>query len=232
MIALGSPLSIAAMSAGGAAGLQVSQLANGGAGTESSPITETTTASIAIESGALIEVDIHTYPETAPDAVDFTITGLGLTFAQQYSVASSQYAQTLRYRAEAPADASGTLTLTADVNVSYIIYAVKQWTGQLQGNNGADAYIQTNGANSTNSTTLSAFASDSNQASATFVGTYFPTQSGTVDDSLTELAAFSYIPDVDYRMVTATGPDDSPYSITWANTPYQWAVMASEIAAG
>ena len=214
-----------------AAGLQVEQLTNGGAGTESVPITETTTASISVTAGALIEIDIHTYPGTAPDAIAFTITGLGLTFAEEHSVASSTYDQTVKYRAEVPSDASGTLTITADASVSYIVYAVKQWTGQVQGNNGADAFIQTSGARNTNSTTLSALASESNMVSATFVGTYFPAQAGTVDGDLTELAAFSYIPDVDYRMVTATGPDDSPYSITWDNTPYQWAVMASEIAA-
>lgn len=232
MIAFGSPLAIAAMSGGGGvAGLQVTQLTNGGAGTESVPITATTTASVSIDAGALIELDIYTYPGSAPDAVDFTISGLGLTFAQEHSVVSSQYDQALRYRAESSAGASGTLTITADANVSYIIYAVKQWTGQVQGNNGADAYVQTSGAKGANTTSLSALASDDNRVSATFVGSYFPSQSGTVDGDLTELSAFSYVPDVDYRVVTATGPDDSPYSITWSNSPYLSAVIASEIAA-
>jgi len=216
-------------SAAPAEGLAVEHLGGGGDGSDSSPVTSLNTASVSVAAGALIELDIYTYPLVVPDEVDFSITGLGLTMAKQYT-AGNEYNQFMRYRGEAPADSTGALSITADVSVYYIVYSLKQWTGQTQGNNGADAYVQTNGARGSSSTTLGAFASTNNRVSASFISTFFPAQDGSPVSPLSLIGSVLYTNPTAFRLLTAQGEDSSPYSATWDNSPFDSAVMASEIS--
>ncbi len=130
----------------------------------------TSTGSFSIVAGMLVEFDlwVDTYDSQTQPYLPSTITGLGLTFELVLAhapVGWTNYYALLRYRAEAPADATGAITFTYAVDVDALAWSVKGWTGQAQGSNGANAYLQTLVTDDHTPVVLAAFGAPENRCS-------------------------------------------------------------------
>lgn len=174
-------------------------------------------------------LDMLISPATIPIAFSPSISGLGGTW-ERVDAAGDLYATMQRWRCQLPAGASGTVDVTWAGTVADILWSLVEITGQTQGNNGADAFVQT-ARDSSNSVTLAGFVSG-NECLASWASFFAPDPLGSPDATMVQDGTAAILDTgARWALVTAHGPaeGDNAYSITWAGA-YVARAVASEIS--
>lgn len=206
--------------------LTVTQLDRGGA----NGVTSFQTAIVGATAGRLLILDLYFQPGSPPVTISPTIVNHATAWVREDDPAFDQYETMQRWRCEADGD-----TDTVDVSwtgTADVLWDLKELSGHVTGNNGADAFVQTVRAAS-NAVTLAAFADAANECLASFAAGFFPDPAGVVDSTLTQVGTTAASnPGLYLELVTGLGPEqgDDTYSITWTAGQYIQRACASEIA--